>query len=195
MSCSERPGQGGGEAGEERERRERNGGNDSAVMDWGPLRPPNSKASRKSCQSALSLSQSVQVARVQGTRSDTAQKTHNSNTGGSWGRVSEGEHVCVCVFDLRKTKSTDCAATDLTNHLVSFSVVLLKCVYTHDCCFFSFFSTMGGIECPLQARDLHLPANLISTNVHTHTHTHTQINPQIQADNLREYSEINGNGI
>lgn len=90
-------GQGKGEErpGDERERRERNAGNDSAVMDWGPLRPPNSKASRKSCQSALSLSQSVQVACVQGTWSDTVQKTHNSDTGGSWGKVSEGKSVCV----------------------------------------------------------------------------------------------------
>lgn len=103
----------------------------------------------------------------------------------------------MCVFDLRETKSTNCAATDLTNHLVSFNVVLLKCVYTR---LLFFFFPMGGIECPLQARDLHLPANLISTNVHTCTHTLapvalSQINPQIQADNLREYSEINGNGV
>lgn len=35
-------------------------------------------------------------------------------------------------------------------------------------------------------------------NVHTHTHTrfsHSQISAEIQADNLKEYSEFNGDGI
>lgn len=63
---------------------------------------------------------------------------------------------------------------------------------------------MGGTECPLQAKDLHLPSK---TPYHTNQcpqHTHTlipalvalgQINPQVQADKLKEYSEINANGI
>lgn len=99
------------------------------------------------------------------------------------------------LFDLGETKSTNCAATNRMNHLVSFSVVLLESVYTHDCCF-----PLGGIECPLQAKDLHLlvSPHIIPTNVHTHTLARvalSQINPQIQADNLKEYLEINGNGI
>lgn len=69
-----------------------------------------------------------------------------------------------------------------------------------------FFFPMGGIECPLQAKDLHLPSKTPISyqpmSPHTHTHTLTlalvalsQINPQIQADNLKEYLEINASGI
>lgn len=100
--------------------------------------------------------------------------------------------MCVRVFGLSTTKSTNCAATDLMNHLVSFNVVLLESVYTHERCF-----PLGGVECPLQASIfiyLQTPGN-IHTHVYTHTHTLSQIRPQIQEDNLKEYVEFNGNGI
>lgn len=95
MSCSEA---GAGKGGQEERRETERRGDDSAVMDWGPLRPPNSKASRKSCQSALSLSQSVQVAHVQGTWSDIAQKTHNSSTGAAGESVREESFMCACEY-------------------------------------------------------------------------------------------------
>lgn len=98
MSCSEAGARKGGQ--------EERGERDVGMMDWGPLRPPNSKASRKSCQSALSLSQSVQVAQVQGTWSDTTQKTHTPES--------------------QNKKAQTVLPTILMNHLVSFNVILLK---------------------------------------------------------------------
>lgn len=167
-------------------------------MDWGPLRPPNSKASRKSCQSALSLSQSVEVAHVQGTWSDTTQKTHNNNTGEPR-KVSERSHFGVCaLFDLSKSRKYKlcCHRSKRSSGIIQRRPVAM-CLHTH-CCF-----PMGGTECPLQAEDLHLPANPTSYQAmskHTRAHTQalvalSQINPQIQADNLKEYLEINANGI
>lgn len=86
MSCSEA---GAGEGG--RDGRRGQTGDVRAVMDWGPLRPPHSKASRKSC---LSLCLSVHMAYVQGTLSDTTQKqTHN--TGVLGGSVREVIWKCV----------------------------------------------------------------------------------------------------
>jgi len=93
----------GGERERERERgEERRCGDDSAVMDRGPLRSPQvlsglripkQAGKKRSCQSALSLSQSVQ-----GTWSDTMQKhthTHTEEILGSWG-MCQRRVICLC---------------------------------------------------------------------------------------------------
>lgn len=133
----------------------------------GPLRPPNSKASRKSCQSALSLSQSVQVAHIQGTRSDTTQSTHQQ----SWiagESINEGLSVCMDDFMCCTwfEQSAHCAVTSESS-LIWFSFDLLKCVYTHYC--FSFHWQIVWPPPDIRSSSLSKPR-------HTSQYSHTPIN-------------------
>lgn len=125
----------------------------------------------------------------------TAHKKHTQQQ--HWG--AGGKHqrrviwkcvrVCAQYLVWANQKSTNCAATNLLNHRDVISHCCPVKIFTHTC------FPLGGIECPHQAKDLHLQANSISCQHTRALVALNQIKPLIQADNLKEYWKINSNGI